>query len=264
MELFGFSSRPFTNEMSIRHRQKMDYIEREIDALKRAISERHSGVLIAPSGAGKSVVLRALMDELPEARFATHYIKVTDLSTRDLCQEITIAMGAKPARNYASLVRSIQNQATSSLESDGQRVVIFVDEAHDMRLKAIKILKILTNFKVDSRRVVSIILAGGPGLKDLLYRAGMEEIRRRLVHCGELRLMSREETSKYIEHRVNIAGANRLPFDSSAIETLFELSRGNMGAIDLMALKALEIALIAGRKTLDSSDIIDARNHIWI
>lgn len=264
MERFGFTTTPFTNELAAAKRLRFDHIEAEVSSLRRAVDERLCGLVIAPAGGGKSVVLRALTDSLPAARFRTHYIKVTALAARDLCREIAYAVGAKPVGTYPALVRAIQDHFEQTTATDGLRPVVLVDEAQDLKPQALSVFKLLTNFEMDSRRVVSIVLAGQPGLKNILYKPGMEDIRRRLAHCGELRLLSREETKGYIEHRVRLGGAQRVPFDGSAIEALYEMSRGNMGAVDLLALKALETANLGGKTALDANDVLAARKDVWI
>ena len=264
MEKLGFHTQPFTSEIPTDRRLKFDHLEAEADALRRIVVARRSAALIAPAGAGKTVVLRTLESSLPQARYSCHYIKVTDVSARDMYREIAYAVGVKPAGTHAALVRAIQGHFTRSTDTDGVRPVLLIDEAHDLRLKTLSLLKILTNFKMDSRLVVSIILAGQPSLKALLYRPGHEEIRRRPAHCGEIRLMSREESVRYVEHRVNISGASKSPFDNDAVETLFELSRGNMGAIDLLAHKALEHATDLGHETIGTEDVVAGRKSLWI
>jgi general secretion pathway protein A len=264
MDRFRFTSRPFTREMRVGERYKVDFPEREIVALRQAVEGRGSAALIGPAGSGKTVVLRALHDSLPEARYRTHYIKVTDLSNRDLCREICSAIGAKPAASYPYLVRSIQEKFAATIDGDGMRPVVFFDDAHEMRPWILGVLRTLTNFEMDSRLVVSIILAGQPRLKELVTAAGSEDVRQRMVHCGELRLFSREETQGYLEHRVRIAGATVFPFDRGACEAIFEMTRGNMRAIDQLATKALEKADEAGRDTVSAGDVMMARGSVWI
>jgi len=264
LDRFRFKSMPFTREVRIGERYKVDFHEREIAALRHAVEGRGSTALIGPAGSGKSVVLRALRDILPEARYRTHYIKVTDLSTRDLCREISVAVGAAPASSYPYLVRSIQEKFAATMDGEGMRPVVFLDDAHEMRPWVIGVLRILTNFDMDSRLVVSIILAGQPPLKDLVTSAIAEDVRQRLVHCGELRLFSREETQGYLEHRVTIAGAPVFPFDRGACEAIFEMTRGNMRAIDQLAAKAMEKADEAGRDTVGAGDVMTARGAVWI
>ncbi|MEK7411849.1 MAG: hypothetical protein AAB263_00865, partial [Planctomycetota bacterium] len=80
MDRFRFQSSPFTREIKVEHRLKIDAIETQVEALKTIIDQRQSAVLVAPAGAGKTVCLRVLRSMLPEARYRTAYIKLADLS----------------------------------------------------------------------------------------------------------------------------------------------------------------------------------------
>ena len=56
--------------------------ERPLKHLFGTLDKRMSAALIAPAGTGKTMLLRALMARLPQARYRVHYVKVTDLSKR--------------------------------------------------------------------------------------------------------------------------------------------------------------------------------------
>ena len=176
-----------------------------------------SAALIAPAGTGKTVALRMLVAALPETRFQVHYVKVTGLSKRDLCKEIAVACGLSPTGIYPALVRKLQD-AFAHTTSDGMRPVILLDEAHDLRPESLAMLRVLTNFEMDSRLVVSIVLAGQPHLNLLLRHPEQAAIAHILVHYAELRLLSRDETRAYLEHRGALAGARTNPFDADAQE----------------------------------------------
>jgi len=85
----------------------------------------------------------------------------------------------------------------------------------------------------------------------------------RLAHYATLRLLSRDETRSYVVHRCTLAGAATDPFDAEAHETLFELSRGNLRAIDRLALKSLQVAAAAGASAVCSAELIAARSQLW-
>jgi len=89
------------------------------------------------------------VDQLPEARFRVRYVKVTNLSRRDMCQEIAYAMDMPPAGQLPTLVRNLQERL-HAVEADGLRPVLLLDEAQDMRPETLGLLKILTNFEMDS------------------------------------------------------------------------------------------------------------------
>lgn len=260
---FGFRILPFTREIAVRDCFPVPHIQEASSSLARTIENRMCGAVVGPAGSGKTVILRALKESLPPARFRIHYIKVTSLSKRDMCREIASAMEVPSAGSYPALVRNLQERCVALTENDGLRPVLFVDEAHDMRPDVLAILRVLTNFELDSRLVVSIILCGQPPLTAMLRRDDLEAVARRLSHVATLRLLSRDETIRYIAHRCTIAGATTTPFDPRAIEALFEMSRGNMRAIDHLAFKSLECAHDADSAVVDTAHVAEARRNLW-
>lgn len=259
----GFRKTPFTRELSVPERFVLPQQTEAVEALTEAVQQRMSAALIAPAGTGKTVVLRALVCGLPEARYQVRYVKVTGLSKRDLCKEIAASCGLSPTGIYPALVRKLQEAFEHTSSSEGLRPVIVLDEAHDLRAESLAMLRLLTNFEMDSRLVVSLVLAGQPPLKTLLGRPEQAAMAGRLAHYATLRLLSRDETRAYVVHRCALAGAHADPFDADAHETIFELSRGNLRAIDRLALKSLELAAGAGASAVCSAEVIAARKSLW-
>jgi general secretion pathway protein A len=258
----GFRKTPFTREIAVTERFSLPHQEEVIDALTEAVRHRMSAALIAPAGTGKTVALRTLVAGLPEARYQVRYLKVTGLSKRDLCREIAAVCGLTPTGTYPALVRKLQARFEEVAGTDGLCPVLVLDEAHDLRPESLSILRLLTNFQMDSRLVVSVILAGQPPLKTLLARPELAAVAQRLAHSATLRLLSREETHAYLAHRAAVAGAQAPPFDEDSKENLFEISRGNLRAIDRLALKTIELAARAGRTVASSGDVIAARERL--
>lgn len=260
---FGFHLTPFTREITVTDRFCLPELDQVIDAVLRTLDARMSCAIIAPAGTGKTSVLRAVIARLPEARYRTHYVKVTGLSKRDMCREIAFAAGLAPAGTYPSLVRKLQDHFAETTDGGGLRPVLVLDEAHDLRPEVLAMIRLLTNFDMDSRLVLSVVLAGQPKLRKLLRRDDLEDVARRLSHYATLRTLSRDETASYVEHRCTIAGAAKVPFDTSAIDALFEIGRGNFRATDQLARKALEIAHEKGREVCEPTDIAHARKLLW-
>jgi general secretion pathway protein A len=256
---FGFHCTPFTREISVDQRFSLGMFDDTLAALLRAVDQRSSAALVAPAGTGKTALLRALVHKLPEARFRVHYVKVTCLSKRDICREIAVACGAVPAGAYPMLVRRLQERFVGYQTQDGVRPVLILDEAQDLRPDVLDMLRIVTNFEMDSRLVLSVVLAGQPPLRDLLRRVEHESIARRLAHIASLWLLSREESQRYVAHRCSIAGAATVPMDTGALDALYEIACGNLRATDQLALKALELAHDAGISVVDANHVAGAR-----
>lgn len=260
---FNFHTTPFTCELGVDEHFVHEVYQQPLDQLARTVDKRMSAALIAPAGTGKTAILRALRAKLPETRYQMYYLKVTDLSKRDFCREIAAAVGAEPAGNYPTLVRRLQDRFTASMEINGVRTLLLIDEAHDIRPDVLGILRILTNFEMDNRLLVSIILAGQPPLKKMLQHPKLEDVAHRLAHCATLRLLSRQEAVQYINHRCRVAGRSESPFDTGALEAIYEISRGNLRAIDHLALKSLEKAHDHECDVVDSNHVIEARGMLW-
>lgn len=259
---FGFRSTPFTREIRTDHRLALPLFDEPLTALERVVSRRMSAALIAPAGTGKTMLLRTLVAMLPEARYRVRYAKTTDLSKRDMCREIACAVGVTPAGSYPVLVRRIQEHFTAVTSNDGVRPVLIIDDAHEFRPDVLGILRAITNFDMDSRLVVSIVLAGQTPLRTLLRRDNLEDVARRLSHYATLRTLSSDETRTYIEHRCTVAGARTTPFDTGALDAIFDLGRGNLRATNGLALKALETAADSGCKTVSSGHVLEARKKL--
>jgi len=260
---FGFNQTPFTCEIRPKDRFNHEVFEKSLGFLCNSVEKRMSASLIAPAGTGKTTLLRTLKGKLPETRYHVHYVNVTDLSKRDFCREIAVAVGCESAGTYPSLVRKLQRHFTETIDNGGVRSVIILDEAHDIRPDVMGLVRILTNFEMDSRLVVSIVLSGQPPLIERLKSPRLEDVARRLSHNATLRPFSKSEIIEYIKHRCHISGSRSDLFDQDAFEAIYEIGRGNLRATDHLTLKSLETAHGENSNVVDSKHVVAARRLLW-
>jgi len=260
---FGFTQTPFTREIPVKKRFSHPIFDEPLHALEQTITDRMSAAVIAPAGTGKTMLLRTLKSLLPEARYRVHYIKTTSLCRRDMCREIATAIGCEPAGQYNYLVRKIQERMLEHTDTNGVRPVIIIDDVQDMRPDVLGILKVLSNFDMDSRLVVSFVLLGQSPLAKMLSRDSLEDISRRIAHYAVLRNLTRDEIRKYITHRLSIAGAKKDIVTDAAHDAIFEIGGGNLRATDRLALKSLQLAAGEKAAAVDASHITTARQMLW-
>jgi type II secretory pathway predicted ATPase ExeA len=261
---FGMTETPFTREIAVQDHWSAPHLDEACADLHRVVDARQSAALISPAGAGKTNVLRALRSRLPEARYRVHYVKVTSLCKRDMTRELALAAGVPPAGSFPALFRRLQDRFETSHTEDGIRPVLILDEAHDLRPDVLAMVRLITNYDMDSRLVLSVILAGQPPLLTMLRREELESVSRRLTHCATLRLLSRGETRKYMEHRVHVAGGREFPFDEPSVDAIYEVSRGNLRAIDSVSRKALEIAALENHPVVSPVTVATARQKLVV
>jgi len=260
---FGFHKTPFTREVGTDDMLALPHLDEARQAVLTQLERRMCAAVIAPAGAGKSALLRSLRAQLPAARYRVHYVKVTDLGKRDLCREIATCVGVRPAGSYPMLVRRLQEDFAEAGTESGVRPVLFVDDAHDIRFGVLSVLRVITNFDFDSRLVLSVVLAGQPPLEAMLRKAPLEDVAQRIAHYARLRLLSRDETARYVAHRCAVAGATKVPFDPAALDAVFEMSRGNLRATDRLCLAALDVTAARNGEVVAASDVTAARRHLW-
>lgn len=260
---FSLRATPFTREISVAQRWRHSVADEAQAELHNMIEQRMSACLIAPSGAGKTVVTRGLVDSLPQARYRVHYVKVTDLSKRDFCREVATSVGARPAGHYGALVAAIQARCSVLMEQDSLRPVLIIDEAHEFRPDVLSVLRVLTNFEMDSRLVVSVLLVGQPPLRATLQRQELNAVTSRLAHFATLRLLTRDEVRDYVEHRLSIVGGAGSLFDQHAHDAIFEAGQGNLRATDRIALKSLQEAANARVTVVGAEHVFAARKKVW-
>ena len=261
--IFGCHSVPFTREVRIEDLFLLPFFEEAREGLTHAVEKRSMAALIAPPGSGKTTVLRAVRARLAEARYSVHYVKCTDISKREMCREIAVACSLKTVGSFPMLLRRVQERFETLVGESGQRPVLFLDEAHDLRPDVLNMLRVLTNFEMDSRLVLAVVLTGQPGLATMLEREELDAIARRIIHYATLRPLSRDETAKYVELRMTAAGARQSPFDGPSLEAIFEIGRGSLRLTDSLALGSLEIAAEAKLQTVGTQHVAAARRRLF-
>jgi type II secretory pathway predicted ATPase ExeA len=259
---FSLSGRPFTQEISATRMWRHTGLDELLDDLDASVSARMSVAVIAPSGTGKTALLRRLVDRLPETRYQVADIKVTSVGNRDFYRGLARALTVEPVGTWPGLLEKLQAYAQSLAATEARRLVIIIDEAQDMRPDVLSTLRVLTNFNLDSELLISIILVGDGGLETLLRRPDMEALRSRLSRVLRIRLLSKAETKAYIDHRLDLAGARQQILDDSAVDAVYDFSRGNLRAIDHLCRTALDLAARQKLDTIDAGIITAARKML--
>lgn len=259
---FGLSGHPFTREIATQKMWRQPGLDDLVRDLEATVSARDSAAVIAPSGAGKTALIRRLVAALPEARYRVADIKVTSVGNRDLYRSLARALGIEPSGTWPALLESLQTHAHSLATTEARRTVLIIDEAQDMRPQVLATLRMLTNFRLDSELLISLILVGDSGLEALLHRPDMEALRSRLACVVRIRLLSRSETRSYIDHRLDIVGARSRVLDDSAVEAVYDFTRGNIRAVDHLCRTALDLAARSALDTVDAGTVTAARKKL--
>ncbi len=163
-------------------------------------------VITGEIGAGKTTVVRAMIEQLDASKLVTAQLVSTQLEADDLLRSVATAFGL-PAVNgtKAHLLATIEAFLVS-LVPQGRRAVLIVDEAQNLSQKALEELRMLSNFQLGQRALLQSVLVGQPELRQLLRAPNMEQLRQRITSSYHLGPLDGDETRRYIEHRLRHVG----------------------------------------------------------
>jgi type II secretory pathway predicted ATPase ExeA len=92
---------------------------------------------------------------------------------------------------------------------NGERVVLVIEEAQDLTVKTLKILKRMWEMENGFRRLLAIILIGQNELENRLYDKNRVEVREVASRTMHIRMDDLgNQTADYIKHRLKSAGAD--------------------------------------------------------
>ncbi len=247
---FGLSGRPFGKDIPPGKLYLTNQHRSVLRKLEQTAAHGTHAALTGEVGVGKSTLLRALYDKLPGARHTCHYVG-SDLPSRGILRAVARGLGLAPYWLRADLIVQVQRGVTDQFEKAGRRTLLTIDESHLLKYPVLEDLRLLTNFKVDSSPILSLLLVGQPPLRERLMFKAAEAIDQRLEVKLVFEPLSRQETGEYLRHHLDFAGATSPIFAGAAEDLVFERTQGIPRRINQLALQALELAAERGEQIVD-------------
>src|SRR5207253_9760908 len=98
--------------------------------------------------------------------------------------------------------------------------VIVVDDAQVLSAEVLEEIRLLTNLETEEEKLLQILLVGQPELDEKLDSFELRQLKQRIALRSNLVPLDLEETSGYIRHRLQVAGAASEARDLFAEETI--------------------------------------------
>jgi type II secretory pathway predicted ATPase ExeA len=254
---FGLQERPFSKTPDPRFLFLSKGHREALARMQYAVEERDLVLLTGEIGCGKTTLSRALMDALDDS-FRVICLINPRLTPLEFLSSLARHLGvAEPARFKVDLLEQIGKVLFEYFEK-GMTPVVVIDEAQLVPHKeTFDEIRLLTNFQLDDRNLISVVLMGQPELKQRLRHRAYEPLRQRIGMQFELKPLSREETAEYLDFRVVKAGGRPGLFSGAAVEALYSYSEGTPRMINHAASLALLECFGRGDTHVDQT-VIDA------
>lgn len=237
-------NRPFEASVDARNYYPSEVHQGALLRLRYALENRLSAALVVgPSGLGKTLLVQQLAAQLPENCGPLVHLVFPQMPADQLLAYLAGELTGVFPDGTPTLEQSVRRLQTTLLENarQGRHAVLVLDEAHLLRdLDSLEAVRLLLNFQLDGRPVVTLLLVGLSGLLSTLQR--LPELEDRIDVKCLLPRFTPEQTMGYVSHRLQAAGAVRTIFIPAALEALHEASQGIPRRINRLA----DLALLVG------------------
>jgi len=213
-------------------------------------------VITGEIGAGKTTLVRALLEELDVRAVVAAHIVSTQLDANDLQRAVAKAFGIGGRQDdKAHLIASIE-AFLLTLFQQNKRALLIVDEAQNLSAASIEELRMLSNFQCGEQALLQSFLVGQPELRNLLRSPTMEQFRQRVIASYHLGPLDEAETRAYIEHRLHrVAWKDDPEIAPDAFRTIHVASGGVPRRINSLCNRLLLASYLAGKHSISSADV---------
>ena len=211
--------------------------------------------LIAPPGMGKTTILFNILEQF-ESVACTAFLFQLQSDSSDLLRNFISELGGDARDSDLVRMQDTINQLLIRERQAGRRTILIIDEAQTLEPSVLETIRLLSNFETPSEKLLQIILSGQPQLAHRLASAEAAQLSQRISILTTLVPLGSEDTAKYIEHRLKVAGYRGKPlFTAEALQLIWESSGGIPREINKLCFNALLLAR-AVKQTLVNLQIL--------
>lgn len=263
---FGLSSKPFQLNPdpafyfgSKQHRRAQAYLEYGMHQNEGFI------VITGEVGAGKTTIVRGLLDNLNPDKVIAAQLVSTQLDADDTLRLVGAAFGLRTKDVAKSDVLMSLEAFLISSATKGKRCLLVVDEAQNLTARAVEELRMLSNFQYGNQALLQSFLVGQPEFRQILQSPHMMQFRQRVIAACHIGPLDVTETQAYVEHRLRLAGAkDGIPaLSQAAFEGIFKASSGIPRRINSICDRLLLFGYLNQQKEFDAVDVEEVAREIF-
>jgi len=216
------------------------------------MENRGFSALIAPPGMGKTTLLFELLQRCGDS-VRTVFLFQFQPSPEGLMRNLLSELGVPIDESSFEEMQEKLNQLILDESKKGKRIVVVVDEAQNFREPVLEVLRMLSNFETNREKLIHIVLSGQPQLAEMLFSPAIDQLRQRISIMAVLRPLNAEETKKYIEHRLRVAGyrGTRPIFTTEACDRIAQYSGGIPRNINNLCFNSMSLGYALKKPTID-------------
>ncbi len=261
-DFYGFKIKPFSKTPDPRFLYRGRAHAEALARLELAVEEREIALLTGDIGCGKTTISRALIDSIEETCKPVVIINPR-LTPTQLLKTIAKRLEIEKIRNNRNDLLEQLSERISQIDEQKINTVIIIDEAQLIPSpESFEELRLLTNFQLDDRNLLTLILIGQPELKEKLKGKSCAPLMQRVGVKYHIKPLDQSEVKEYLNFRMSVAGRTEGLFTDSAIELIYNISKGVPREINTIANYALLEGFGREAKEIDADIIRDVASDM--
>lgn len=257
LEHFGLRELPFSLTPDTTFFFEYGHYREAVNTLLVALRSGEGFIKVTGEvGTGKTLLCRKLLNLL-EGEFQTAYIPNPFLTPSALHLAVAEELGLDlpPSVGQHRIVKEL-NARLVQLTSEGQHVVLCIDEAQAMPAITLEALRLLTNLETEKRKLLHVVLFGQPELDEKLAQPVARQLLQRITFSYRLAPIDFDGMVAYVNHRLLVAGSQgNVRFTRGALRLMHQASRGIPRLVNILAHKSLMACYGRGGRTIEPAHV---------
>jgi general secretion pathway protein A len=250
--LYNLKFNPFSPEIPADALWVSPALESFCWRIEQQVGEGGFALVIGDPGTGKSTALRLLVQRLSQLRDVTVGVLTRpQASLADFYRELgqLFQVPLSPHNRWAS-AKVLREKWHNHIETSLYRPVLIIDEAQEMCPAVFSELRLLASADLDSRSILTVILAGDQRLGAKLESPDLLPLASRIRSRLRAEALPPQELLGCVNHLLKAAGNPKL-LSLPLLQTLCEHAAGNLRLLMSMANDLLSTASRQEREQLD-------------
>jgi type II secretory pathway predicted ATPase ExeA len=252
LSLYGLKFNPFAQHVPASALLVTPQIESFCWRIEQQIGEGGFALAAGDPGSGKSAALRILSERLSTLRdLCIGLLTRPQANLADFYRELGHLFGVPLSpHNRWNSSKALREKWLAHIEASVFRPVLLIDEAQEMNTSVFSELRLLASADLDSRSILTIILAGDQRLVSRLEDLELLPVASRIRSRLRLEPHSPKQLHDCLSHLLKAAGNPKL-LSASLLTTLCEHAAGNLRLLMNLANDLLAAACHQEREQLD-------------